>query len=122
MLALDGDGVSLLPYITGENDSPPHRTLYWRIALRGAAIREGDWKLVRTPHRSPMLFNVVKDVSELHDRALERPELVDDLMYRLHRWEAGFDRNPMWISAVRWGTYNEKHYDRAYLLTQPDRK
>lgn len=119
-LAIDGDGVNLLPYLAGERTDRPHDTLYWRIALRGAAIREGDWKLIRTPHRAPMLFNVVEDTSELRDRALDRPALVQKLMHTLHRWEATFDRNPMWISAVHWGSYNEKHYDREYLLTQPE--
>jgi arylsulfatase A-like enzyme len=51
------DGVSLLPYLRGEKDGPPHETLYWRIALRGSAIRHHQWKLIQTPHHPTMLFD-----------------------------------------------------------------
>ena len=40
------DGVDLLPYLTGRDEKAPHDTLYWRLGGQ-AAIRRGDWKLVR---------------------------------------------------------------------------
>ena len=40
------DGVDLLPFLTGAETKAPHETLYWRLGEQ-AAIRRGDWKLVR---------------------------------------------------------------------------
>lgn len=58
--ALEGvDGVSLLPYLKGERDDRPHQTLYWKKETR-AAIRDGDWKLIRLPDRPPELYDLSK--------------------------------------------------------------
>ena len=40
------DGVNLLPFLTGRDEQAPHDTLYWRLGGQ-AAVRRGDWKLVR---------------------------------------------------------------------------
>ena len=42
------DGVNLLPYLTGANQSAPHDVLYWRNRSGGYcwAVRQGDYKLV----------------------------------------------------------------------------
>ncbi len=113
------DGVNLLPYINGENTSRPHQTLYWRMTLRGGVIREGDWKLIMTPHHPTMLFDLSKDVSEQHNLATSHPELVKKLFAKYHLWCESFERNPMWISDPFWAKYNRKLYDAHYQLTQP---
>jgi len=38
------DGVDLLPFLLGENQSRPHQTLYWRSGDY-STILDGDWKL-----------------------------------------------------------------------------
>jgi len=40
-LPKDIDGVNLMPFITGQIDSAPHNTLFWRQGSR-AALRHGD--------------------------------------------------------------------------------
>jgi arylsulfatase A-like enzyme len=40
------DGVNLLPYLTGKESKSPHEVLFWRMGPQ-AAVRKGDWKLVR---------------------------------------------------------------------------
>ncbi|MEM7384387.1 MAG: sulfatase-like hydrolase/transferase [Verrucomicrobiota bacterium] len=61
------DGVNLLPYVNGEETDRPHQTLYWRQGKR-AALREGDWKLVRQGSAWE-LFNLATDPGETRDLA-----------------------------------------------------
>jgi len=82
------DGVNLLPYLTGQNSARPHDRLYWRIGSR-AAIRVGDWKLLRNPGRGRsaawQLYDLSKDISESNDLADQLPAKVEEL--RRH-WES----------------------------------
>ena len=52
----DIDGKSLIPYLEGKKGRP-HQTLYWKKETR-AAIRDGDWKLIRLPDRPALLYNL----------------------------------------------------------------
>jgi arylsulfatase A-like enzyme len=61
------DGVNLLPYLSGKQKRPPHETLYWRMGNM-MAIRQGDWKLVKT--REGRLATNVEALSDLSDAAL----------------------------------------------------
>lgn len=42
------DGVDLLTYLQDKRSGSPHDTLFWRVG-NAAALRSGDWKLVRSP-------------------------------------------------------------------------
>ncbi len=93
-LLVNLDGVNLKPYITGENANPPHPVLYWKKESRGA-IREGDWKLLRFPDRPAELYNIEKDISEVHDLAAEYPAKVKEMYKKLFDWELTLER-PLW--------------------------
>src|SRR6185295_10617192 len=76
------EGVDLLPFLTGKNDSQPHSTLYWRFGEQ-MAIRQGDWKLVRyDPVMDGMkgkatkakLYNLAKDIGESKDLIEAEPD------------------------------------------------
>jgi arylsulfatase A-like enzyme len=77
------DGVDLLPYLTGQKQGAPHDALYWRFRVSQDpefydrwAIRQGDWKLVKT-HMEPMgLYNLAADIGESKNLADEEPERV----------------------------------------------
>ena len=114
------DGVDLLPYINGTRQGKPHNTLYWRMTLRGGAIREGNWKMIMTPHRPTMLFDLSKDPSELTNLATTEPGLVKKLYKKYHDWCETFERNPMWISPPKIADYNDKLYDLSFPLEQPE--
>jgi arylsulfatase B len=78
------DGVNLLPYVAGSDDRLPHARLYWRLG-QNAALREGEWKLVRqaTGRRAPApwrLYNLSADVAEARDLAPEQPQILDQLI------------------------------------------
>ena len=82
------DGVNLIPYLKGEDGSRPHDTVFWRIDKR-AAIRVGDWKLLRNPRRGQgdqwELYNLAEDVSEANDLASTLPEKRSEM---IAAWEA----------------------------------
>lgn len=82
------DGVNLLPYLNGETDSIPHEQFFWRQGSR-AALRYKNWKLVTMRQSAKQhiweLYNLEHDLSEAHDLAAEKPELLQEL---INRWEA----------------------------------
>jgi arylsulfatase A-like enzyme len=81
------DGVNLLPYLSGEESGRPHDVLYWRM-MQKAALRSGDWKLVRNPGRGEnadwKLFNLADDVGEKNDLAATQPQKLRELV---RHWE-----------------------------------
>ncbi len=90
------DGVSLLPYVTGQRSGAPHDALYWRFGAQ-AAIRKGDWKIVRLPNAPPQLYNLAEDVSESRDLASSHSARLKEL---LADWEA-WNRQ---LAEPRWRT------------------
>ena len=105
------DGVDLLPYLTGRDASSPHDTLYWRLGGQ-AAVRRGEWKLVRYdstvdtpgirsvatlgPHLSPFrLYNLNEDIGEAHDRSGDQPEKSKELLAAWDDWSRQLAR-PLW--------------------------
>jgi arylsulfatase A-like enzyme len=114
------DGVNLLPFL-GEDgrQGAPHQHLCWRMMMRGAAVRKGQWKLVRTPFAQPQLYDLQADIAEQDNLAQAHPDRLAELMALLTTWEESHERPPMWSSAVMWSTFNRKFYDKAYQLEQP---
>ena len=112
------DGVNLVPYILGENKTPPHNELKWRFTI-SAAIREGDWKLVRLPDRLPMLYHLPTDVSEQNNVALKNIQITEKLMKELGKWDVGLP-HPVFLEGAGWKQRQLKLYDLDYLLTQPE--
>lgn len=79
-----GDGVNLMPYLTGERKGEPHETLYWRSHTR-AALRSGDWKMVRNPNRRSTdaaweLYDLSKDIAEKTNLATLEPGKLKQMM------------------------------------------
>lgn len=111
------EGVDLWPRLTGRDPSAPHATLLWRFTV-SAAIREGDWKLVRLPDRLPMLFNVRTDTAELHDVALQELERTKAMLSRLGEWDAQLPA-PLFLEDAVWKQRQINLYDAQYPLTQP---
>ncbi len=111
------DGVNLLPYLRGRKTGSPHPRLCWRRTAT-AAIRDGDWKLIRLPDRPPLLFNLHDDPSEQHNRFWEEKERAEQLMKALFEWEKQLAR-PAWRTDPFWIQYNIRLYDKKYDLTQP---
>lgn len=82
----DLDGVNLLPYIETKNNRIPHKILFWKRGA-AAAVRKGDWKLIRSAQNPPLLFNLKSDPSETYNLASVKPRKVKMLLHRLSQWE-----------------------------------
>ncbi len=65
-----------MPFITGQREGRPHEVLFWRLNQR-AALRLGDWKLVRNPRGKAgsdwELYNLADDIGEERDLAALKP-------------------------------------------------
>lgn len=86
------DGVSLVPLLRGE--TLPERPLFWHYphygnqgGAPGAAIRRGDWKLIRWFEDDRVeLFRLTDDLGEEHDLAQAEPARVAALRTELDTW------------------------------------
>ncbi len=114
------DGVDLVPFLNGEKEGRPHQTLYWRAALRGVALRDGDWKLLIPNSMGAQLYHLADDPSEQKNLIAEHPEKFAELMEKKVDWEISLKRNPIFISAPFWTGYNKRLYDKTYSLVQPE--
>lgn len=114
----DFDGVNLIPYLTGENLSSPHESLNWRFTI-SAAIRDGDWKLIRLPDRLPMLYNLAEDISEQNDVAIDNLGRTKSMLKKLGSWDVR-QPHPVFLEGPIWRVDQISLYDRKYLLQQPE--
>ncbi len=90
------DGVDLTPFLSGEKDGRPHQTLYWKSGPTWA-VRDGDLKLVvggRDAPSSPALFDLSKDIPEIHDLAAKQPDDVNRLRALYDKWAADVEPTP----------------------------
>ncbi|MFT5322515.1 MAG: arylsulfatase A-like enzyme [Planctomycetaceae bacterium] len=93
------DGVNLLPFLTTASDESPHNELFWRVGTK-AAIRSGDWKLLRNPSRRQKnaeweLYNLQDDIGETSNLAAEQPARVKRLTAAWERLDAQMIE-PVW--------------------------
>ena len=78
------DGVDLIPYLSGEKNTAPHKSLFWRHKKQ-TAIREGDWKLV-VENKKKFLFNLKDDIGEKKNLSQAHPEMTTALSKKLTAW------------------------------------
>lgn len=106
------DGVALVPYLQGKNESKPHEWLCWQnrswlptkkggygvptSKVHNCAIRKGNWKLVRLNERissddpAPawQLYDLATDIGEQKDVADQNKEIVDELNAHFETWRS----------------------------------
>lgn len=94
------DGVDLLPFLTGKNTAAPHARLFWRMDGGEAfAVRESNWKWLRTYQNAPQLYDLSNDLGETRDLASARPEIATRLAAAAVEWNRdlivpAFGNNP----------------------------
>jgi arylsulfatase A-like enzyme len=94
------DGKDLLPFISGEIKEEPHKYLFWRRGA-AAAVRSGEWKLIRANNSPILLFNLNQDIGETKNLADIRPDIVKLLMSKLTEWEKQCI-TPLWTEGEYW--------------------
>ncbi len=91
------EGKSLVPAFA--NQPIQRDALYWEHE-GNAAIRVGDWKLVRLGRRGPWeLYNLKTDRTELHDLAAAEPDRVKELAAKWESWANRAQVKPYPIAA-----------------------
>jgi len=104
------DGADLLPLMTGITSDAPHDTLFWKMQW-GAAVRAGDWKLVRTPSEEHWLFNLAEDISETTDLSSTYPDIAAAMRSSLESWESTHPA-PIWLINDAWHARTLERYDQ----------
>lgn len=110
----DLDGVDLIPYLTGENQTPPHDVLTWRWVSQ-SAIREGKWKLLRGGDRE-YLYDLDDDIEEQRNLAAKHPEIATRLRSKLTSWATQLD--PPGLSTGEMSSAASDYFD-FYLDGKP---
>lgn len=94
------DGVSLLPYVNGEKQGNPHQKLFWRKD-KMAAVRVGNFKLIRVDKLPPVLYNLADDLGETDNLSTRDPKEFKALNKELENWEKETVA-PLWTEGVYW--------------------
>ncbi|MDW7692911.1 sulfatase [Flammeovirgaceae bacterium SG7u.111] len=92
------EGKSLLP-LCYEEGSFADRAIYWHFPHHrkeglsmGAAIRKGDWKLIKGFETEELLlFNLKEDLGEENNLANKYPEISGKLLTELETWQHNVD-------------------------------
>ena len=110
----DFDGVNLIPFLSGQAETAPHKRLMWRWVSQ-SAIREGDWKLLRGGNRE-YLYNLKSDLEEKNNVAEKFPEVAARLRRELTSWSQELSP-PGLVTSEQSSVWNE-YYD-FYLEGKP---
>ena len=104
------DGRDLFALVNQEQSLAERPYLFWRL-WRAAAVRKGDWKLIRIADDpledkpellAPLiLVNLKEDPAEEKNYAELRPEIRDELLQALEKWEEGL-ASPRWYDGQDW--------------------
>jgi arylsulfatase A-like enzyme len=94
------DGVNLSSILSG-NKTLDRKELYWHYPhyhgsgwTPGAAIRQGDWKLIEFYESNTVeLYNLSDDISEANDLSIKNPDKVISLQSRLHELQESMHAN-----------------------------
>ncbi len=90
-----------------------HEALFWRYDVM-AAVRSGNWKLLRYPDRPPQLYDLSSDIGEATDLAATNPDRVSELMQQLFAWEADMV-HARWNTGTFWSQEDVRRYDSDYV-------
>ncbi len=95
-----------MPFLNGTTKTVPHARLFWRMDGGEAfAVREGQWKWLRTYANAPQLYDLAADPGESRDLAAQRPEIAQRLAAASAEWNRGLVA-PVWTNNPFGGLIN----------------
>jgi arylsulfatase A-like enzyme len=94
------DGVDLSPLMMDESAFWARDTLYWRVNW-ASAVRQNNWKLIRTPLNKYFLFDLETDPSEIVNLYQSNSAIAQPLKDRLASWEDQLPE-PLWYPKSFW--------------------
>ena len=113
------EGRSLVPAFA--NQPIPRDALFWEHE-GNAAVRAGDWKLVRLGRNGPWeLYDLKADRTEQHDLAASQPERVRELSAKWEDWARRAQVMPYPEGARKAGSSNKKSPARPKRQKKPAR-
>ena len=111
------DGISLVPWLIGESNTPSRESLYWHYPHYHAtkpygAIRKADWKLIEFFEEGTLeLYNLKNDPSERTNLAKSNTNKRNELLTDLRDWRKSVN--------AQMPTPNPK-FDSAYSAPRPN--
>ncbi|HPA16102.1 MAG TPA: sulfatase-like hydrolase/transferase [Verrucomicrobiae bacterium] len=81
------DGVDLMPRLTAPDGTPIRETHFWRVGGQ-AAMRHGNWKIVRQRGGAWELYDLAGDIAETRDLASQQTDRLRELKVRWEQWNA----------------------------------
>ena len=82
------DGIDLMPFVSGQSNERAHEVICWRSDFL-RSVRKGDWKLIEDRlGGESVLYNLKENNLEQINLYAENPEVVDDLISELDKWES----------------------------------
>lgn len=114
------DGTVLWPFVTGKESGDPHEALFWKKDVR-AAMRQGDWKLIRFADRPAELYNIAEEIGEQTNVADKNPERVRAMFKQIFAWELSQER-PLWTLAPQFEEYDTARMDKYRVPSKEARK
>jgi len=89
------DGVSLIPYLTGEKKGDPHQAFYWK-ADHIHAMREGNYKYLTSVRDGwTEIYNITNDRYEENDLIETKTDTLQQLKKDFDLWQQNLPA-PMW--------------------------
>ncbi|SFU54155.1 arylsulfatase [Pustulibacterium marinum] len=87
-------GKSMVAAMEGNTQENVNEVLFWEH-FGSAALRKGDWKLVKLTEKDPWeLYNLKTDRTELHNVAAENPEVVKAMQKEWKQLADGYEVYP----------------------------
>jgi arylsulfatase A-like enzyme len=93
------DGVDLVPYVRGDANGDPHKSLYWRSGNYRTLIADGYKLQVAERPNKTWLFDLTADPTEQTNLADHEPERVETLRALLAAKDAEMVA-PLWPSLI----------------------
>ncbi|MGM0530882.1 MAG: sulfatase-like hydrolase/transferase [Bacteroidota bacterium] len=116
------DGVSLLPFLSGEKEGDPHEELFWRKD-QAAAARVGDYKLIRVERLGYRLYNLEENLDETNNLTDVENEKFELLKEQIGQWEDQLIE-PLWTEGHEWDTvtwmiHEDYYHNREVRVKNP---